>query len=197
MRIISGKWRGRKFYLPKGVNARPTSDMLREALFSILRNETADAVVLDLFAGSASFAFEALSRGAKHAIICDHDRKCMSEIKANLELFGAKRDDCTLINNDFRHALRNISHMDMGVDICYIDPPYKSDYYTDVLSHLDHIINPDGIVILEHSKYNDMPESIGMFTQKKQKKYGNNGGPKTVKTRSNLRIRHKKMLNSG
>ncbi len=71
MRIISGKWKGRKFYLPKGVSTRPTSDMLREALFSILRNEISGSVVFDMFAGSAAFAFEALSRGASHAIICD------------------------------------------------------------------------------------------------------------------------------
>ncbi len=172
MRIISGKWRGRRFYLPKGVTARPTSDLIREALFSILRNEVADSVVLDLFAGSASFSYEALSRGAKHAIICDINKKCIANIKDNLESYNAQAEEYTLIAADFRQAIRKISRMGMGVDICFVDPPYTSDYYLEALDLAGSLLNPDGIVILEHSFRDRMPQRMGDVVKIRDKKYG-------------------------
>ncbi len=173
MRIISGKWRGRRFYLPKGASARPTSDMLREALFSILRNEVNGAIILDLFAGSASFAFEALSRGAEHVIICDNDRKCINAIIQNLERFNAAVDEYTILNTDFKLSIKKIAKSSMCIDVCYIDPPYKSDYYIEALELAGDIMNPDGIVITEHARRDSMPESIGTLIKEKVKKYGN------------------------
>jgi 16S rRNA (guanine(966)-N(2))-methyltransferase RsmD len=172
MRIISGKWKGRRFYLPKGVESRPTSDMIREALFSILRNDIDNSVVLDLFAGSASFAFEALSRGAKHAIICDRNRKCISTVKENLEHYKADKDEYTLITADFRQAAKKILRMGMGLDICYIDPPYTSGYYMDAMDAIEDAVNPDGIVILEHSFRDRMPNKLNSLVKERDKKYG-------------------------
>ena len=172
MRIISGKWKGRRFYLPKGVNTRPTSEMIREALFSMLRNEINGAVVLDMFAGSGSFALEALSRGAKHAIICDSNRKCIAAIKDNLEQYKAEKEEYTLIAGDFRHAGRKIQRMGMGVDICYIDPPYSSGYYMDAVEAACEAMNPDGIIMLEHSFRDRMPDRLGDMIKERDKKYG-------------------------
>ncbi len=172
MRIISGKWKGRRFYLPKGVDARPTSDMIREALFSILRNDITDAVVLDLFAGSASFALESLSRGAKHAIICDRNRKCIHTIKENLEHYNASDDEYTLIAADYRQAAKKIDRMGIGIDICYVDPPYTSGYYMEALDLIEDAINPDGIVILEHSFRDRMPNTLNSLKKVRDKKYG-------------------------
>ncbi len=173
MRIISGKWKGRKYNLPKGVSTRPTSDMLREALFSILRNEIVEAVVFDMFAGSASFALEALSRGAKHAVICDDNRKCIFEIKSNLDRFNATKDEFTILNMDFKQSYIKLNRMNIGVDICFIDPPYKSDYYIPALEIADKVMNTDGIVILEHGRRDTMPDTIGSLNKEKEKKYGN------------------------
>lgn len=173
MRIISGKWKGRRFFLPKGVSTRPTSDMLREALFSILRNEIENANVLDLFAGSASFAFEAISRGANHAVICDNSRKCIAEIESNLEKFGAEKNCYTLINSDFKQAIIKTGGLGIGIDICYIDPPYKSSFYIEALEFVDNVINADGIVITEHDRRESMPDRIGGLSKQREKKYGN------------------------
>jgi len=174
MRIISGKWRGRRFYIPKGVDTRPTSDMLREALFSILRDEiNEDTTVLDLFSGSGSFAFEALSRGAGHAVLCDENKKCIREIKGNLERFGASEDEYTIIGSDFRQALRKLDRKGIGIDVCYIDPPYKSDYYVPALEQVDGLMNPDGIIILEHGRRDSMPQNVGELVKEREKKYGN------------------------
>ena len=172
MRIISGKWKGRRFYLPKGVGTRPTSEMIREALFSMFRNEVSGAVVLDLFAGSASFAFEALSRGAKHAIICDNNKKCIAEIKRSLESYHADKEEYTLMAADFRQAVRKIKRMDVGVDICYVDPPYTSDYYLEALDLAGSVVNPDGVVVLEHSFRDKMPDRMGTLVKARDKKYG-------------------------
>jgi len=172
MRIISGKWRGRRFYLPKGVTTRPTSEAIREALFSILRNEIQDAVVLDMFAGSASFSFEALSRGAKHAIICDNNKKCIATIKENLESYKAEKQEFTIIASDFRHLPRKVQRMELGVDICYIDPPYSSDFYLEALDFADSLLNPDGIAIMEHSFRDRMPSKMGDLVKYRDKKYG-------------------------
>jgi 16S rRNA (guanine(966)-N(2))-methyltransferase RsmD len=174
MRIISGKWKGRRFYLPKGVDSRPTSDMLREALFSILVNDIDEnTTVLDLFSGSGSFAFEALSRGAGHAILCDENKKCIKEIQDNLERFGASKDEYTLITSDFRQALKKLDRMGTSINVCYIDPPYKSDFYIPALEQVDSIMNPDGIIILEHSRRDGMPQSIGELVKQRDRKYGN------------------------
>ena len=172
MRIISGKWKGRRFYLPKGVATRPTSEMIREALFSMFRNEITDAVVLDLFAGSASFALEALSRGAKHAIICDNNRKCIAEIKRSLESYHADKEEHTLLASDFRHSIRKIQRMGLGVDICYVDPPYSSNYYLEALDMAGTVLNPEGVIILEHSFRDKMPSRMGDLEKIRDKKYG-------------------------
>jgi 16S rRNA (guanine(966)-N(2))-methyltransferase RsmD len=172
MRIISGKWKGRRFYLPKGVGTRPTSEMIREALFSMFRNEVSGAVVLDLFAGSASFALEALSRGAKHAIICDNNKKCIAEIKRSLESYNADKDEYTLMASDFRHVIRKVQRMGTGIDICYIDPPYSSEYYMEALDLAGAVLSPDGAAILEHSFRDKMPGRMGSLKRVRDRKYG-------------------------
>src|SRR4051812_33686826 len=90
MRIISGKYKSRKLLAPKGDMTRPTSDRARESLFNVLNNliEFEDSVVLDLFAGSGAFAFEALSRGAKEVLLVEKDRRASEAINANAQALG-------------------------------------------------------------------------------------------------------------
>ncbi|MEG0271386.1 MAG: RsmD family RNA methyltransferase, partial [Clostridia bacterium] len=78
MRIISGIRRGTQLFAPQGMDTRPTQDRVKESLFNILQGYVADAVVLDLFAGSGGLALEAISRGAKHAALVDMDREAMN-----------------------------------------------------------------------------------------------------------------------
>ena len=85
MRIISGTVRGTKLYTLEGNNTRPTLDRVKEPLFSIIQNKIKDAIVLDLFSGSGALALEALSRGAKKAILCDNSPKAIEIIKKNIE----------------------------------------------------------------------------------------------------------------
>src|SRR5215217_1246585 len=89
MRVIAGRWRGRRLQAPAGAATRPTGDRVREALFSILGDRVVDARVLDLFAGSGALGIEALSRGAAEATFVDNAAPAIRAIGANLEALGA------------------------------------------------------------------------------------------------------------
>lgn len=88
MRVITGSARGRKLEAPQGLETRPTSDMVKEAMFSIIQFEVEEAMVLDLFAGSGQLGIEALSRGAKFAVFVDASREAQEVIRANLQSTG-------------------------------------------------------------------------------------------------------------
>lgn len=91
MRIISGKSKGTKLYTLEGLNTRPTLDRVKESLFSIIQYDLIDATVLDLFSGSGALAIEALSRGAKKAILCDNNYESINIIKKNIKKCHAEK----------------------------------------------------------------------------------------------------------
>src|SRR5919198_1316873 len=90
MRVIAGQWGGRRLQAPAGAATRPTSDRVREALFSILGDRVAGLRVLDLFAGSGALGIEALSRGAAEAVFVDSDQRAVAAIRRNLEAVGGR-----------------------------------------------------------------------------------------------------------
>ena len=85
MRIISGKARGTKLYTLEGQNTRPTLDRVKESLFNILQPQIPESIFLDLFSGSGAIGLEAVSRGAKKAILCDKEKSAIQIIKKNIE----------------------------------------------------------------------------------------------------------------
>ena len=85
MRIIAGKARGTKLYTLEGMTTRPTLDKVRESLFNIIQNQIQDSIFLDLFSGSGAVGLEAVSRGAKKAILCDNSKQAIEIIKKNIE----------------------------------------------------------------------------------------------------------------
>lgn len=159
MRVITGKFKGRSLIAPDN-DARPTLDRMKETLFNILDGRLCGAVVLDLFAGSGQIAIECLSRGAKRAILCDNSRDALAAIRANFAKIGEKPeiDFC-----DFRQCLAKI---DTKLDIIFIDPPYKSDFYSIVLEEVDkrELLAKDGIVVCEHSATDELPQTVGSLT---------------------------------
>ena len=93
MRVITGSARGRKLIAPEGLDVRPTTDKVKEGIFSAIQFQLEDAEILDLFAGSGQMGIEALSRGAKHAVFVDSSQKslkCVKENLANTKLFSRK-----------------------------------------------------------------------------------------------------------
>src|SRR3954451_21693234 len=118
MRVIAGTYGGRTLKTPKGDSTRPTSDRVREALFSILHDRIQDARVLDLFAGSGALGLEALSRGAGSVTFVDLDRAAFAAVKANLAALGAEREVRQI------DALRFLSGA-LQYDLVFLAPPYR------------------------------------------------------------------------
>ena len=167
MRVITGKYKGRNLIAPKNV-ARPTLDRMKETLFNIINDMLQGAIVLDLFAGSGQLAIECLSRGASRAILCDNSRDAISAIKTNFERIGEKPE---IMFCDFRDCLK---HLNCHIDIVFVDPPYQSGFYTEVLREIDErdILSKQGIVVCEHSTEVDLPENVGNIIRFDSRKMG-------------------------
>jgi 16S rRNA (guanine966-N2)-methyltransferase len=148
-RIIAGDWRGRRLATPRGSDTRPTSDRVREALFSSLESELGGFQglrVLDLYAGSGALGLEALSRGAAHADFVEIDRNAAAVIKRNLAELGVPQDRARV------HAVpvaRFVSKLAEGFDLVFLDPPYKVP--TDEVAAVVSALPPGGLIVVERS----------------------------------------------
>ena len=149
MRIIAGSARNRRIAAPEGMNTRPTLDRVRENLFNILQTRIASAVVLDLFAGSGALAFEALSRGAEYAVLCDSDRKAHHIERMNAETLGFS-DRTEIFCCDWTTAIRNMKSRDVRFDLVFLDPPYRMTDLRKVFDGIEPLLEKDGLVIVEH-----------------------------------------------
>src|SRR3954468_4220736 len=122
MRVIAGTYGGRTLKAPPGDATRPTSERVREALFSILGTRIQDARVLDLFAGSGALGIEALSRGARSATFVDNGTQAIKAIKANL---SALEVDAEIRQSDALRFLAHASELGAQYDLVFLDPPYR------------------------------------------------------------------------
>lgn len=167
MRIITGKYKGRTLVAPKN-DARPTLDRTKETLFNILNPVIYGATVLDLFAGSGQLAIECLSRGASRALLCDNSRQSCEAIKLNFQKIGETPE---LYFCDYRACL---DRLNCQVDLVFLDPPYRSGLYSDVLQRLAErsVVKSGGIVVCEHSANDEMPTDTFGFELYDQRKIG-------------------------
>jgi len=122
MRVIAGRHGGRRLRAPAGAATRPTSDRVREALFSILGDRVAGAHVLDLFAGSGALGIEALSRGAASATFVDDAPAALRVLRGNLEALG---EEAEVVHADALRWLRAASRRTRQYDLVLLDPPYR------------------------------------------------------------------------
>jgi len=122
MRVVAGRYGGRRLVAPPGSATRPTSDRVREALFSVLGPSVQGARVLDLYAGSGALGIEALSRGAASAVFVDRSPRAVAAIRANLEALGIEAD---VRRREARTALRAASARADAYDLVFLDPPYR------------------------------------------------------------------------
>lgn len=148
MRIIGGKARGTKLYTLEGENTRPTLDRVREALFNILQFELQGSSFLDLFSGSGACGIEAISRGAKKAILCDKSKQAIEIIKKNIEKTHTQ-EQIELYHSTYEELLK--TKIKEKLDIIFIDPPYQTDFaYKAVKIILENnLINEDSILVIE------------------------------------------------
>lgn len=152
MRIITGKYRGRILTAPKDAGVRPATDKARGSIFNILQNrlDIAGIDVLDLFAGTGSLGFEAISRGAAGATFVDDSRAAVKTIRNNAEVLGCA-ECCDIFEGD---ALRYISGNSGIFKLIFADPPYAWPGITELPSviHRAGILAPGGYLIMEHGR---------------------------------------------
>ena len=150
MRIVAGSRRGHRIAAPKGVVTRPTSDRVREAVFSIV-GPVEGAAALDLFAGSGAMGLEALSRGAASCVFVERDRAAARVIQANLEKLGLT--GATIVTRDAAAALRDDRERGRHYDLVLVDPPYDEwGTHAPVLAQsLPELLADDALVVVETS----------------------------------------------
>lgn len=157
MRVIAGSKRGTVLQAPDGVHTRPTTDRTKETLFNVLMPYVRGSVFLDLFGGSGAVAIEALSRGAKRAVIVENDKKALSCIKRNLEKTGFCEPQVRILPYDADYALKLIQRDGMNFDLVFMDPPYNMGLEKAALTELKErsLLKKDAIVTVEASRDTD------------------------------------------
>ena len=173
MRIIGGKFKGRKLRPVQGTRTRPTSDRTREAIFNIIAPQVRGARVLDLFAGTGAMGLEALSRGARSAVFIDVSRQSLSVLRENLAVLSLE-STIRVIRWDLTQNLSCLHSMPRAFDLVFLDPPYNKNLIIPALDHL-HLSQSmeDGArIIVEHSQLEPVEPDALPFETVDQRRYG-------------------------
>lgn len=167
IRITGGTNRSRLLTTPNSELTKPTMDKVRAAVFSALGDAVKNAKVLDLFAGSGSYGFEALSRGANSAVFVDKSRDAFNAVKENAKNLGYQNVE--LIFGDSLEFLRENPRK---FSIVFVDPPYKLDVYERVVETLikGNMLEDNGIIVLESERELNLDNSL--FNSVRFYKYG-------------------------
>ena len=176
-RVVTGRFRGAVLQAPEGDKTRPTTDKVKEALFSIIQSYVPDSEFLDLFAGSGQIGIEALSRGAKRVTLVERSGQAAAIIAKNIskiKLDGS--DEIRVHKKSVAQALELLGQAGEKFDIIFMDPPYK-----DVPLRLEEatkligsfgMLNKDGMLIVEHDKDCSIPEEMNGLKRVRSCSYG-------------------------
>jgi 16S rRNA (guanine966-N2)-methyltransferase len=166
VRIISGKYKGRRISPPRNLPVRPTTDMSKEALFNVLNNHFnfADLKILDLFSGTGNISFEFGSRGSGPITSVDGDFGCVKFIKQTADEFEF---DITAIKSD---VFKFLEKHKASYDIIFADPPYNIDQkeFEKIVNLVfeNELLNEEGMMVIEHSKHTKLDHLINFSFQK-------------------------------
>ncbi len=171
MRVITGKARGVTLKTPEGMQTRPTTDRVKEALFSIIQFEIPGATVLDLFGGTGQLGIEALSRGAKKADFVDASDAACRLIHENLRRTKLEQDG-HVIKSDY---LSYLSRCREQYQIIFLDPPYAEVFLEKSLKMIVEIdiLQSGGIIVAERPVGKELPWDFGGYSRSRDYKYGN------------------------
>lgn len=166
MRIISGENRGRKIVAPANLPVRPTTDMAKESLFNILNNRVdfTNLAILDLFAGTGNISYEFASRGCIEITSVDSDFQCTRFISETSEKLNF--ENLKVIRSDAEGFLNNAWSK---WDIIFADPPYTMeniDFIPKIIHDRD-LLNPDGLLVIEHNETKDFSNHESFFNHRK------------------------------
>jgi 16S rRNA (guanine(966)-N(2))-methyltransferase RsmD len=171
MRVITGKARGVVLKTPEGMQTRPTTDRVKEALFSIIQFDIPGCKVLDLFGGTGQLGIEALSRGAKSAVFVDASDAACKLIKENLKRTKLE-NDAKVVRSDYMEYLRRCRET---FDVIFLDPPYAEVFLENSLNCITEIdiLQTNGIIVTERPLEKELSWDIPGYTRSKDYKYGN------------------------
>ncbi len=167
MRVITGTARGRKLCEPKDMSVRPTTDMVKEAIFSVVQFDVPGRRVLDLFAGTGQLGIEAISRGARECVFVDNSAASIALVKKNLEICKMQ---APVIRADALSFLQGGGKF----DLVFVDPPYHAGLYDKVLQTLFSfdMLSKGGIILVESMCGEPMPEPVPPYVFGKSYRYG-------------------------
>lgn len=168
MRVITGIARGRRLNAPEGLDVRPTTDKVKEAVFSAIQFEIENAYVLDLFAGSGQMGIEAISRGASRAVFVDSSQRAIHCINENIRTVKFERQS-EVINRDSYDYIRLTRNM---FDIIILDPPYRHNHIDNILPFAAKKLRDGGLVICEYEAEADEPATPENLILRKTYRYG-------------------------
>lgn len=173
LRVIAGIAKKRQLKVPRGLEVRPTSDRVKEALFNILGGLVPGCRFLDLFAGTGNIGIEALSRGAAVAVFVENNPRNVRVIKENLAVTGMEAK-ARLVRLDVADALALLGGEGQKFDLIFLDPPYLKDFEKSTLAGIARhgLLRPGGRVVVESSKKDQLPREIGDLKMFRQEKYG-------------------------
>lgn len=168
MRVITGIARGKNLKTLDGNDVRPTSQKVKEGVFSAIQFDIEGRRVLDLFAGSGQLGLEALSRGAKNAVFVDSSNASIKIIKQNIETTGLSENAKVVMADysTFTACSRDT------FDIVFLDPPYQKGFLLPALKSVLPLMSDYGIIVCEYPPEVEIPQSIGGFSVYRTYRYG-------------------------
>ncbi len=170
MRIIAGPSRGRRLRTLRGLGLRPTSDRLRETLFDVLATRVNHCAFLDCYAGTGTVGLEAGSRGARRVIFVESNRRAAALIRQNALSLGLPLD-WEVRTVPVLRALAQLERAGETFEICFLDPPYRhTEECLNAVARLSRsrLLDRQGILVVEHSRRTELPESIGKLVRFRQ-----------------------------
>lgn len=168
MRVITGIARGMKLRTLEGTDVRPTTDQVKESIFSIIQFEIENARVLDLFAGCGQLGIEALSRGAHSVTFVDSSRASVNVVRENLE--HTKLGKNTIIKNEDSIGFLQMTRDTF--DVALLDPPYGKGLIEEALPLLAPKMADNGVIVCETAATEQLPQEAGKFSLYREYKYG-------------------------
>ncbi len=158
MRIVAGERKGLRLDAPAGLDTRPTSDRMREAMFSML-GDVGGLRVLDAFAGSGALGLEALSRGAAHAVFCDTSPAALRALRSNVERLGY-RERVEVRRQDARRRMAADARAGVTYQLLLLDPPYRmlGALQAEFSLHLPALLVPEGLAVVESAATEPAPD---------------------------------------
>jgi len=173
LRVVAGTAKGRTLKAVPGMNTRPTTDKVKEAIFSMIGPFFDGGFALDLFAGTGGLGIEALSRGVDKAIFIDMERQSIDTVKHNVQAAGVEKQ-AEIYRNEASRALKVLAKRAEPFTLIFLDPPYRMKTMDALMQEFADkgLIVDRGVVVIEHDADHVYPEEIQDYEQLRYARYG-------------------------